>query len=75
VGREKEKESAMGVRKRRWVLYRYGFMPNRSIQYRGVDVFSVFVFGDLKMNPAVQNLVVSLVAMQRLLSLVFRATN
>lgn len=49
-------------------------MPNRSIQYRGVDVFSVFVF-DLKMNPAVQNLVVSLVAMQRLLSLVFRATN
>jgi len=50
-------------------------MPNRSIQYRGVDVFSVFVFGDLKMNPAVQNLVVSLVAMQRLLSLVFRATN
>ena len=72
MGREKEKESAMGVRKRRWVLYRYGFMPNRSIQYR--DVFSVFVF-DLKMNPAVQNLVVSLVAMQRLLSLVFRATN
>jgi len=69
VGREKEKESAMGGEEEEESLIYGDGKQEHTEKY--VELTCFLFFGNLKMNPAIQNLVVSLVAMQRRLSLVF----